>query len=45
MHGAPSDGLPGGKGLWVVNQLCDLVQARTGPAGTTTRLHMSLPRP
>jgi anti-sigma regulatory factor (Ser/Thr protein kinase) len=45
MHRAPSDGLPGGKGLWVVNQLCDLVQARTGPAGTTTRLHMSLPRP
>ncbi len=35
---------PGGCGLWVVNQLCDLVQTRTSPtAGTTTRLHMALP--
>jgi anti-sigma regulatory factor (Ser/Thr protein kinase) len=32
-----------GRGLWVVNQLCDLVEMRTGPAGTTTRLHMRLP--
>jgi anti-sigma regulatory factor (Ser/Thr protein kinase) len=32
----------GGKGLWLVNQLCDLVQARTGQAGTVTRLHMRL---
>gem|GEM_PF-2603524 len=32
-------------GLWLVNQVCDLVQARTGPAGSTTRLHMSLDRP
>jgi hypothetical protein len=28
----------------VVNQVCDLVQARTGRAGTTTRLHMRLRR-
>jgi hypothetical protein len=35
----------GGNGLWVVNQVCDLVQARTGRAGTTTRLHMRLRRP
>ena len=34
----------GGHGLWLVNQVCDLVQARTGPAGTTTRLHMRLHR-
>jgi anti-sigma regulatory factor (Ser/Thr protein kinase) len=40
---APSDEL-GGNGLWLVNQVCDLVQARTGPAGTTTRLHMRLHR-
>jgi anti-sigma regulatory factor (Ser/Thr protein kinase) len=44
-HRAPAYELPGGKGLWLVNQVCDLVQARTGPAGTTTRLHMSLDRP
>jgi hypothetical protein len=25
-------------------QICDLVQARTGQAGTTTRLHMRLRR-
>jgi anti-sigma regulatory factor (Ser/Thr protein kinase) len=31
-----------GHGLWVVNQLCDLVETRTGPGGTTTRLHMAL---
>ncbi len=36
---------PGGRGLWVVNQVCDLVQTRTSPSsGTTTRLHMTLPR-
>jgi len=29
-----------GHGLWVVNQVCDLVELRTGPAGTTIRLHM-----
>jgi anti-sigma regulatory factor (Ser/Thr protein kinase) len=37
----PAD--PGrGRGLWVVNQLCDLVEMRTGPDGTTVRLHMRL---
>jgi anti-sigma regulatory factor (Ser/Thr protein kinase) len=34
--------LPGGKGLWLVNQLCDLVEMRTSPAGTTIRLHLGL---
>jgi anti-sigma regulatory factor (Ser/Thr protein kinase) len=29
-----------GHGLWVVHQLCDLVELRTGPAGTALRLHM-----
>jgi len=29
-----------GHGLWVVNQVCDLVEIRTGRAGTTIRLHM-----
>jgi anti-sigma regulatory factor (Ser/Thr protein kinase) len=32
-----------GQGLWVVNHLCDLVETRSGPAGTTTRLHFRLP--
>lgn len=31
----------GGRGLWLANQLCDLVQIRSGPAGTTVRLHMA----
>ncbi len=44
-HRAPSFELPGGKGLWLVNQVCDLVQARTSHAGTTTRLHMRLHQP
>ena len=44
-HRAPSDELLGGNGLWLVNQVCDLVQSRTGQAGTTTRLHMRLHRP
>lgn len=39
-----SDELLGGHGLWLVNQVCDLVQARTSQAGTTARLHMRLNR-
>jgi anti-sigma regulatory factor (Ser/Thr protein kinase) len=34
-----------GHGLWVVNQVCDLVELRTGPAGTTIRMHMRLREP
>ena len=33
-----------GRGLWVVDQLCDLVEMRTGPGGTTIRVHMRLPQ-
>ena len=33
----------GGQGLWVVNEVCDLVERRSGPAGTTTRVHFRLP--
>jgi anti-sigma regulatory factor (Ser/Thr protein kinase) len=29
----------GGLGLWMVNQLCDLVEVRTSVAGTTIRMH------
>ncbi|MBW3604957.1 MAG: sensor histidine kinase [Actinobacteria bacterium] len=28
------------RGMWMVNQLCDLVQVRSLPAGTVVRLHM-----
>jgi anti-sigma regulatory factor (Ser/Thr protein kinase) len=31
-----------GHGLWLVNQVCDLVELRSGQAGTTVRLHMRL---
>lgn len=31
-----------GRGLWVANQLCDLLQLRSGPAGTHARLWMEL---
>lgn len=34
----------GGIGLWMVNQLCDLVEARTGAHGTTVRARVSLDR-
>ena len=33
----------GGRGLWIVNQLCDLVELRLGPPETTLRLHVRLP--
>lgn len=32
-----------GYGLWLVNTVCDLVERRTSPVGTTTRLHMRRP--
>jgi len=31
-----------GRGLLLVNRLCDLVQTHTGDGGTTTRLHMRI---
>ena len=39
---APSLDRIGGRGLWLANQLCDLVQVRSGAAGTVVRLHMCL---
>ena len=30
----------GGRGLWLANQLCDLVQVRSFPEGSVVRLHM-----
>lgn len=32
----------GGRGLWIANQLCDLVQIRSGSGGTRVRLQMAL---
>ena len=29
----------GGRGMWLANQLCDLVQVRSTPRGTTVRIH------
>jgi anti-sigma regulatory factor (Ser/Thr protein kinase) len=31
-----------GRGLWLANQVCDLVQVRSGAAGSTVRLRMSV---
>jgi anti-sigma regulatory factor (Ser/Thr protein kinase) len=31
----------GGRGLWLVNQLCDAVELRSSPAGTVVRVRMS----
>lgn len=36
----PSISQEGGRGLWLANQLCDLVQIRSSERGTTVRLHL-----
>lgn len=33
-----------GRGLWLANQLCDLVQIRSFPTGSVVRLHMAFAR-
>ena len=38
----PPDQRGGGRGLWLVNHLCDLVQVRSSQAGNVIRLHMSI---
>jgi anti-sigma regulatory factor (Ser/Thr protein kinase) len=37
----PPEDREGGRGVWLVNQLCDLVQIRTTPNGTTVRAHLA----
>jgi anti-sigma regulatory factor (Ser/Thr protein kinase) len=32
----------GGRGVWIMHQLCDLVEMRTGPGSLVLRLHMSV---
>jgi anti-sigma regulatory factor (Ser/Thr protein kinase) len=41
----PAAELSGPRGLWLANQLCDLVQIRTFAGGTAVRLHMWLKPP
>jgi anti-sigma regulatory factor (Ser/Thr protein kinase) len=36
----PAPDAPSGHGLWLVNQICDLVELRSGLTGTSIRLHM-----
>lgn len=36
---APGTDEPDGRGLWMVNQLCDLVQLRSSAGGTAVRVH------
>jgi anti-sigma regulatory factor (Ser/Thr protein kinase) len=38
----PVPDVAGGLGLWTVDQLCDLVEVRTGPPGTVVRVHASV---
>ena len=40
----PAPDAVGGHGLWLVYQVCDLVEMRSDRSGTTIRLHMSIPR-
>jgi anti-sigma regulatory factor (Ser/Thr protein kinase) len=39
-YSRPAGDLVGRQGLWLVNQVCDLAEIRTGERGTTIRLHM-----
>lgn len=39
----PRDDEPGGRGVWMANQLCDLVQIRTFADGNVVRLHLHRP--
>jgi anti-sigma regulatory factor (Ser/Thr protein kinase) len=38
----PSADRAGGRGLWMANQLCDLVQVRSFDSGTVVRLHLAI---
>jgi anti-sigma regulatory factor (Ser/Thr protein kinase) len=40
----PAPSQPAGRGLWLVNQLCDLVQVRSDEARTVVRVRMDLER-
>lgn len=38
----PDPDCDSGRGLWIVNQLCDLVQIRSSAEGTTIRVHIAI---
>lgn len=38
----PDGSSTGGYGLWLANQVCDLVQVRTTPQGGVVRVHMRI---
>ena len=38
----PADDAIGGRGIWMANQLCDLVQIRRLSTGNVVRLHLRL---
>ncbi len=40
----PAPDCVSGRGLWLVNQVCDLVEVRPGASGTTVRLHVDIAR-
>jgi anti-sigma regulatory factor (Ser/Thr protein kinase) len=42
---APAPDAFGGHGLWLVHQVCDLVELRSDNTGTTIRMHMSVSAP
>ena len=39
----PGPDWPDGRGLWMINELCDLVELRPTRTGTVVRLHVALP--
>ena len=39
----PDYGALSGRGLWLINQVCDLVELRSGACGTTVRMHLRDP--
>jgi anti-sigma regulatory factor (Ser/Thr protein kinase) len=41
----PPPGASGGHGLWLVRQICDLVELTSDGNGTTVRMHMALRSP
>jgi anti-sigma regulatory factor (Ser/Thr protein kinase) len=40
----PPANASGGHGLWIVHQVCDLVELTSGATGTMVRMHMTLRR-
>ena len=39
---APDPEATSGRGLWLINRLCDLVEIRSGPAGASVRMHVAV---